>query len=335
MLTTRVASATLPGFATADRSFDGTGKQISDQPCQSGIQEPMAVAKRTGVQNDNHKDVTEMMLKITVIIFVLIAISSPLRANLIQNGNFATGDFTDWVFFATANGISGVAPLPEITLFDISGTGLTTTAEFQAGQVTYQGWGHPAGGGIAQTVSIIAGVFSFKADIAVQAIYPNLDSGTFSVLVDGLSKDSVNFGPIDYSPPFDGPLLRGTLAFTSALSAGSHEIEILITRNFIESDFTPEQFITDISLVPQATDPQPPDPQATMTPEPATWTILGAALAALSVSCRRLVRRHRGRPGRWLSARFGLTLGLLGEELNGLPPRLRRAGSPGCGRASR
>jgi hypothetical protein len=83
------------------------------------------------VQNDNHKDVTEMMLKITVIISVLIAISSPLRANLIQNGNFATGDFTDWVFFATANGISGVAPLPEITLFDISGTGLTTTADFK------------------------------------------------------------------------------------------------------------------------------------------------------------------------------------------------------------
>jgi hypothetical protein len=234
-----------------------------------------------------------MMLKMPVLSLAFIVISSPLHANLIQNGNFATGDFTDWMLFTTMNGSLGVGGLPQVTSFDVTGTGPTDAAEFNVGQAIFQFDGPRAGGGIEQVVTANAGLYNFNANIAVNAMSSNVDGGGFSVLVDGVSEDSVNFGPMDFDPPFDGPLLRNTLAFTTALSTGPHEIEILITRDFQNGLFTPDQFLTNISLVPQAP----------AIPEPATWTILGVALAAMSFS-RRPFNSTSSRP---ISSRGGRT----------------------------
>jgi hypothetical protein len=217
-----------------------------------------------------------MMLKMQVLSLAFIVISSPLHANLIQNGNFATGDFTEWTLFTTINGTLGVGGLPQVTSFDVTGTGPTDAAEFNVGQAIFQFDGPRAGGGIEQVVSTNSGLYNFNANIAVDAMSANVDGGSFSVLVDGVSEDSVNFGPMDFNPPFDGPLLRNTLAFTTALSTGPHEIEILMTRDFLNGLFTPDQLLTNISLVPQAP----------AIPEPATWSIFGVALAAMSFSRR-------------------------------------------------
>jgi hypothetical protein len=214
-----------------------------------------------------------MMLRISTIFLVVIALSSPLHANLIQNGSFSTGDFTDWTVFSTANGSLGVRPLPRITSFDVSGTGPTIAAEFQVGQTAPNPTGPPAGGGIKQAVTIPdAGVYRFSADIAALSLRVNADAGNASVLVDGITEDTVNFGSILSNPPFM-PLLRDTLTFTTFLIAGTHEIEILITRSLQNSMLSPDQFITNITLV----DPDP-------VPEPATWTILVVALVALAIA---------------------------------------------------
>jgi hypothetical protein len=234
----------------------------------------------------------KLMLNVQMVCLALIVISSPVYANLIRNGDFATGDFADWTLITTPNGDLGVGPLPRITLFDVSGTGPTIAAEFQVGQVTL---GPRAGGGIEQIVTTDAGLYRFRADIAAFSTRVDPDAGNVSVLVDNISEDTVNFGPINSKPPFM-PLLRGALTFTTAFSAGMHEIEILITRDLQNTDLSPDQFITNITLAPV--------PQADPAPEPATWTILGVALAGLAIGRRRL-SQHQGRRRHFVARRSG------------------------------
>ena len=149
----------------------------------------------------------KLMLNVQMVCLALIVISSPVYANLIRNGDFATGDFADWTLFTTAHGSLGVGPLPRITLFDVSGTSPTIAAEFQVGQVIL---GPRAGGGIEQIVTTDAGLYRFRADIAAFSTRVDPDAGNVSVLVDNISEDTVNFGPINSKPPFM-PLLRGPL----------------------------------------------------------------------------------------------------------------------------
>jgi len=238
-----------------------------------------------------------MMLRMSAIFLIVIVLSSPLHANLIQNGSFSTGDFTGWTRFTTENGSLGIRQLPRITSFDVAGTGPTITAEFQVGQITVDSTGTRAGGGIEQVVATDAGLYRFDADIAGLTTHPDPDVGNVSVLVDGISEDTVNFGPRNLSRPFM-PLQRDTLTFTTSLSAGMHEIEILITRNLQNSMLSPDQFITNITLAPVP--PIDPDP----VPEPATWTILGAALAGLAIARRRL-SQHQGRRRHLVAQRSG------------------------------
>jgi len=224
----------------------------------------------------------KLLRNMQVVCLALMVISSSAYANLIQNGSFSTGDFTDWTVFSTANGSLGVRPLPRITSFDVSGNGPSFTAEFQVGQVTLDSTGSHAGGGIEQVVTTDAGLYQFGADIAALSTHANPDAGSVSVLVDGITEDTVNFGPILTTPPFIS-LLRDTLSFTTSLSAGMHEIEILITRSLQNSMLSPDQFITNITLV---------DPDAV--PEPPAWTILSVALAALMIARYRL-SQYQGR----------------------------------------
>jgi hypothetical protein len=216
------------------------------------------------------------------VLLALIVLSSPLRANLIQNGSFVTGNFGGWTLFTTANGSLGIGQLPRITLFDISGIGPTITAEFQVGQITSDTSGSRAGGGIKQVVTTDAGLYSFSADIAVLSIRGDPDAGSVSVLMDGILEDAVDFGPISVSHRPFTPLLRDTLAFTTSLSAGMHDVEILFTRSLQTVELSADQFITNITLV----DPDP-------VPEPAGWTILSVALVALAIARSRL-SQHQG-----------------------------------------
>jgi hypothetical protein len=170
------------------------------------------------------------------------------NADIVTNGNFATGDFTGWTQFTTSNGILGPSGsgLPAVTSFNVTGSGAQNAAHFQVGQASFVS-GSQQGGGITQTVTLPGGSVSFSADIAAMgnSLAGNGEGGVFNVLLDGVTEDTVDIGAINA-----GAVIRNTLSFTATETAGAHTLEILITRPFINPPLTPEQFITNIAMVP-------------------------------------------------------------------------------------
>jgi PEP-CTERM motif len=184
--------------------------------------------------------------------FAVVALIGAANATIVTNGDFATGDFTGWTLFTTPNGTLGPSGsgLPAVTSFDVTGSGAQNAATFQVGEVvsdmTQQG------GGIMQTVTLPGGVISFSASIAAQFDFFNDEFGVFSVLLDGVAEDTVDFGTVN------GGTVRDTLSFTTTESAGAHTLEILITRPFTSTpDSTPLQYVTNIAISGAAAVPEP------------------------------------------------------------------------------
>ena len=74
------------------------------------------------------------------------------------------------------------------------------------------------GGSISFSASIAA-----LGDTTVDAI--NEEGGVFNVLLDGITEDTLDIGPIN-----PNAVIRDTLSFTTTETAGAHSLEILITR---------------------------------------------------------------------------------------------------------
>src|SRR4029077_16728949 len=165
------------------------------------------------------------------------------NAAIVTNGDFATGNFTGWTLFTTANGSLGPSGsgLPAVTSFNVTGSGSQNAATFDVGEVVQMFM--QGGGGITQTVPLPADSMSFSANIAALGVLANVEGGVFSVLLDGLTEDAVDIGMIG-----TGAVIRNTLSFTTTESAGPHTLEILITRPFVNTAITPEQFITNIAI---------------------------------------------------------------------------------------
>jgi len=201
------------------------------------------------------------------------ALVSTANAAIVTNGDFATGNFAGWTLFNTSNGSldpSG-SGLPAVTSFNVTGAGAQNAATFQVGEVVFDST--QQGGGITQTVTLPGGLINFSAGIAALGgiNFANAEGGVFSALLDGVTEDTLAIGQI-------GPnaVIRDMLSFTTTESAGTHALEILITRPFINSTGTPEQFITNIGIS-----------SAAAVPEPASLVLLAASLLSFSAVWRR------------------------------------------------
>jgi hypothetical protein len=171
-----------------------------------------------------------------------LLLSTAGHAQTVVNGNFGTGNLTGFTVFTTPNGSNGPG-LPNVVSFDVTGSGATNAAHFDVGQVVFA-TGVPAGGGIFQDVNFTSsGVATFAADIAAQgAPSENAEAGIFELLVDNVVLSTVDFGDI---PAFT--IDRATLNGSTFVSAGSHELRILIERPFLnQNGATPDQYVTNI-----------------------------------------------------------------------------------------
>lgn len=205
---------------------------------------------------------------------ILLGSGAAQAATIVQNGDFATGDFTGWTLFTTANGTLGQSPDPQVSAFDVTGTGPQNAAEFNVGQVVFKLFGTAEGGGISQVITTSAGTLDFTADVAAfLGGSRNNQLGIFSVLLDGVALDTVDLGAIEQPGT-----LRGSLSFSQTVSAGSHNLAIQVARPFTSTiGVTPQQYVTNIT--------------ATMTgaavPEPSTWMLMLAGFGGAGGLLRR------------------------------------------------
>jgi hypothetical protein len=175
----------------------------------------------------------------------LVAAGASSAATSVVNGGFDTGDLTGWTTFVTGNGAidpNGVAS------FDTTGGGASNAAFFSVGEVVFTG--AEEGGGISQTVTVAAGVYAFTADIAVHVDLDesNFDCGTFSLLVDGVAVATHAFGGAP-TTCIGGNTYRSSLAAAVPLTAGSHQLRVLITRHFRQPPGL-TQYVDNVALAP-------------------------------------------------------------------------------------
>jgi hypothetical protein len=209
----------------------------------------------------------QFVLAIGFAVLLCSTIVAPAKADLILNGDFATGTLDGWTVFTTANGTNG-SGLPDVVPFNTTGFGTSNSAHFNVGDAIFDGT--QQGGGIFQTVNVpVAGFYDFSAAIAsnlASGAPPNFAGGVFSVLINGTLEASVDLGPIS-----TGQTLRDMLSGSVSLTPGNYDFEIEITRPFATSGNAgqPNQYVTDISL--------------TAVPEPSSLWILGTVMACLGL----------------------------------------------------
>ena len=160
-------------------------------------------------------------------------------------GDFETGDLSGWNTFTTASGTSGVEEgLPGVTLYDTNNDGtVSNSATFNVG-FDGDSSGVHSGGGIFQEFITDAGRLIISVDIASHTMsIPNLSGGVFYLLLDGSVVDVHDFGTI--SPGKDE---FATLTSKSVVTAGTHEIRILITRPYTYLPRDLRQYVDNVEL---------------------------------------------------------------------------------------
>jgi hypothetical protein len=145
---------------------------------------------------------------------IALASQASASANLVANGDFATGDFTDWTLFTTSNGTLGPSPNPQVVMFNVTGGGAQNAAKFNVGEVNFDET--QQGGGIFQDITTSAGLLDFSAAIASFASGStggNDSAGVFSVLLNGVVEATEDLGRI-----LPEQELMGSLSFSAPVS---------------------------------------------------------------------------------------------------------------------
>ncbi len=205
--------------------------------------------------------------------FVLLALLAVVAAqagatNLIQNGSFQSGDFSNWTLGTTSNGSAG-AGFPVVGPWPLGG-GLNSW-QGEVGEVNFDGT--QQGATLTQTFTSAGGAATESLLWAVQSPFGgNADGGEFTMLLNGVQIAQFDSGSIN-----QGQTLNGTLSAAANLNAGTNTLEIDITRRFITvPELTPLQFVTGV------------DVEGTV-PEPGSLILMGSGVLGLAGILRRKI----------------------------------------------
>lgn len=205
-----------------------------------------------------------LLRQLAAVTFAMSALGSQ-AAPTVSNGDFESGDLGDWHVYTTANGVSGEV---QVVSFDTVGGVTSNALRLDVGQANYT-LDIDEGAGIFQGFfAQTASQYVLSADIATLATpSSNADGGTFSLILDGTVVASQAFGGI-----MPSTTNRASLNYTGLLEAGTHELRVQVTRKFVTSEFTPYQFIDNVSV--------------STVPEPVSGAMMLLGLGALAGLCR-------------------------------------------------
>ena len=209
------------------------------------------------------------MFKVKYLLFaVLCVLGGYLAGGIVRadhiplaNSNFEIGNMSGWTPYTTAAGTIGGAGYPSVIDFDIDGDGprpMSKTLQFNAGKNSSNDAGYQ-GGGIYQTVHLVAGDYVLSVDVAANESgtqFGARDGGRFELLVDGAVVDSHEFtgqiGPNETQ--------HKLLAGIHVVSDGDHEVGIRITRSSPVAKSVSQyvdNFVLALSSPTAAPDPEP------------------------------------------------------------------------------
>jgi hypothetical protein len=158
--------------------------------------------------------------------------------NLIQNGDFHTGDFTDWTLgFTSDGGSAGGGPVVE----GCEGHMGQLCWGGRVGSVVYNG--QYEGATMSQTFTSGAGPATLSMFYEVQMLFIGGEGGDFLLLLDGNIVAQNNTGWLD---AWDFAV--GTLVADANLTAGQHTLEIDVLSNRQLSETSPIQLVGGIDV---------------------------------------------------------------------------------------
>jgi hypothetical protein len=225
--------------------------------------------------------------KLSVAVLFSAFIVPAHAVQVLTNGTFDTG-ITGWTSFVTANGTITDPPSPPVgaptseqattQLFNVTGSGASNALFLNAGAKSFIPGGPQEGGGVTQTFTLAAdGVATFSANIAGWTSNTVSNLGLLSVLIDGILMDSHDFVNSSGQPT----TLLSTLGFTTNLSAGSHTITLLATRQFAPASGVTHQYFDNASL------------DVAQTPLPAALPMFISGLGVVGALWRRNAKKRK------------------------------------------
>lgn len=174
-----------------------------------------------------------------------------VQAEVLATADFESNRLTGWTVFTTPNGTFGGEGFPVFVQCDAAGAGhLSQCLQVKAGQIKFSSDQNPQqGGGLECQRELPSGRLHLSARVMVtyqsSRDKRNLAAGLFEWLVDGHVVGMQDLGPID-----NGALTRYHLTADHAISAGSHTVQLRISRPF-KSEMgqeAPMQLIDDLII---------------------------------------------------------------------------------------